>query len=137
MNNEVNVATTNYHVAHNTIGFLAKALNDPEPVPQMLINVDVKAFNNDGNSEYAKEQKQKKAEGDKKTGKKAQELKPMSWIWNGSGKGDTGLQEGKPKGSVNVILSYIYDFADLRIKYVMFFQCSFSINYHFLFFCRF
>lgn len=41
----------------------------------------------------------------------------MSWIWNGSGKGDTGLQEGKSKGSVNAISSYIYDFADLQIEF--------------------
>jgi hypothetical protein len=97
--------------------FLAKVLNNPEPVPQMLTNADVKAFNDDGDSEYAKEQKWKKAEGNKKTRKKAQELKPMLWIWNGSGRGDTGLQEGKSKGSVNVILSYMYDFADLRIEF--------------------
>jgi len=117
MNDKVNVAATKYRVAHNAIVFLAKALNDPEPVPRMLANADVEAFNDDGDSEYAKEQKRKKAEGNKKTRKKAQELKPMSWIWNGSGEGDTGLQEGKSKGSVNAISSYIYDFADLRIEF--------------------
>ena len=113
MNDKVNVAATKDHIAHNTIMFLAKALNNPEPVPQILANADIKAFNDDGDSEYAKEQKWKKAEGNKKTGKKAQELKPMSWIWNRSGEGDTRLQEGKSKESVNAISSYIYDFADL------------------------
>jgi hypothetical protein len=53
--------------------------------------MDVKAFNDDGDSEYAKEQKQKKAEGNKTSRKRAQELKPISWIWHGSGEGDTGL----------------------------------------------
>jgi hypothetical protein len=93
MNDKVNVAASKYHVARNAIVFLAMVLNDPQPVPRILANTDVKAFNNDGNSEYTKEQKRKKAEGNKTSRKKAQELKPISWIWHGSGEGDTGLQE--------------------------------------------
>ena len=117
INDNVNVAATKYCVAHNAVVFLAKALINHEPVPWMLADLDIKAFNDDGDSEYTKEQKWKKAKGNKRTGKKAQELKPMSWIWNRSGEGETGLQEGKLKGSVNAILSYIYDFADLRIEF--------------------
>jgi hypothetical protein len=55
----------------------------------------VKPFKDDGDSEYAKEQKWKKAEKINKSKKKAEELKPISWIWGGSSESDTGLQEGK------------------------------------------
>jgi hypothetical protein len=95
MNDKVNVAASKYHIARNAIVFLATALNDPQPVPQILANMDMKAFNDDGDSEYAKEQKWKKAEGNKTSRRKAQELKPISWIWHGPGEGDTGLQEGE------------------------------------------
>lgn len=95
MNDKVNVATSKYRVARNAIMFLATVLNDPQPVPRILANTDVKAFNDDGDSEYAREQKWKKAKGNKTSRKKAQELKPISWIWHRSGKGDTGLQEGE------------------------------------------
>jgi hypothetical protein len=50
MNDKVNAAATKYRVARNAIVFLTKALSDPEPVPQMLANADVKAFSDDGDS---------------------------------------------------------------------------------------
>jgi hypothetical protein len=96
MNNKVDASATKYRIATSAIELLAWALNDPVPVPQKLTNADVKAFNDDGDSEYAKAQRQKKKE---KIKKKAQELKHISWIWNGSGQGDTGLQEGKSRRS--------------------------------------
>jgi hypothetical protein len=96
MNNKVDASATKYHIATSTIKLLAWALNNPVPVLRKLTNADMKAFNDDGNSEYAKAQRQKKK---KKIKKKAQELKHILWIWNGSGQGDTGLQEGKSRRS--------------------------------------
>jgi hypothetical protein len=55
MNERVDVSAAKYHITHNTIMFLAWVLNDPVPVPRMLANVDVKAFNDDGDSQYAKD----------------------------------------------------------------------------------
>jgi len=97
MNEKVDASAAKYRVARNAITFLAWALNDPVPVPRMLANADVKAFNDDGDSQYAKDRRRKKAEANNKATKKAEELKPISWIWNGSGDGDTGLQEGKSR----------------------------------------
>lgn len=100
MNEKVDASATKYRVARNAIASLAQALNDSVPIPRMLADADVKAFNDDGDSEYAKKQKGKKAEAAKKAGKKAKkagELKPISWIWSGSGDGDAGLQEGKSR----------------------------------------
>jgi len=97
MNVKVDAAATKYRVARNAIAFLAQALNDPDPVPQMLSNADVKAFNDDGDSEYAKGRKREKATGNRKAKKKAEELKPISWIWNGSSDSDAGLQEGESR----------------------------------------
>lgn len=97
MNEKVDASATKYRVARNAIAFLAGALNDSVSVPRMLTNADVKAFNDDGDSQYAKDRRRKKAEANKKATKKAVELKPISWIWNGSGEGDTGLQEGKSR----------------------------------------
>jgi hypothetical protein len=57
MNDKVNAAATKYRVARDAITYLAKALNDPVPVPRILTYADVKPFKDDGDSEYAKEQK--------------------------------------------------------------------------------